>query len=729
MRIQTLLRCLAGLGFLSGTFVLTGCPEDGGRPNGSTCEESTQCSSGLCYDGACLDPSADDDADGLLNGTEAALGTDPFAADSDGDGIDDLTEVGDDPNNPTDTDGDFVLGTNTLHDAVEPANRDTDGDCVFDQFDDESRDVTSEQAAKVCPADGVCGTDADGRSATCVAGVDGQAPLWTCDLSGVTGYDTGPDSACDGDDNDCDGRTDEDFVGDSTTCGAGACTGNGVTTCVDGVVVDSCMTDPAENDATCDGVDDDCDSMTDEDYVATDTTCGTGPCAATGTLACVNGMALDSCDPGVGADVDTTCNQVDDDCDAETDEDYVPEQTTCGQGACAATGVTACGASGIDDSCTAGTATSDDATCNGVDEDCDGVDDEDYLSVSTSCGAGACAGSGVTSCADGQLQDSCNAGTGAMMDADCDGVDDDCDNMTDEDYVPQSTTCGTGACSANGTTRCVMGDEQDSCAPGEPLSTTDATCDGVDDDCSGDPDEDYPATATTCGTGPCSANGVLTCVDGQPDDGCEPGVGAMTDTTCNNIDDDCNSRTDDGYIAPSTTCGVGMCAATGSSVCLEGDTEDTCMPGTPQCGSRMCGSDGCGGVCGRCDPPPAVCVNVACDDGGQCVQSVPGGCYIDGNCYSDGDLNPSNGCQVCRRASAFAWSGVSADVACTDDNNGCTDDFCDGAGACAHLDSPNLTACDDGDDTTFGDMCTGGRCVTFEQRLEPLLGSFSNSYR
>ena len=51
---------------------------------------------------------ADPDGDGLTNGEEEELGTDPDNPDTDGDGLDDYTEVhetGTDPTNP-DTDGD-----------------------------------------------------------------------------------------------------------------------------------------------------------------------------------------------------------------------------------------------------------------------------------------------------------------------------------------------------------------------------------------------------------------------------------------------------------------------------------------------------------------------------------------------------------------------------------------------------------------------------------------------
>ncbi|MCB9745509.1 MAG: putative metal-binding motif-containing protein [Alphaproteobacteria bacterium] len=62
----------------------------------------------------------DDDGDGLSNGEEADLGTDPNDADSDDDGIPDGAEVGD-PGAPYDTDGDGTI------DALDP---DDDGDGI-----------------------------------------------------------------------------------------------------------------------------------------------------------------------------------------------------------------------------------------------------------------------------------------------------------------------------------------------------------------------------------------------------------------------------------------------------------------------------------------------------------------------------------------------------------------------------------------------------------------------
>jgi hypothetical protein len=189
-------------------------------------------------------------------------------------------------------------------------------------------------------------------------------------------------------------------------------------------------------------VDEDCSGATDEDYVSTATSCGVGACASTGTTSCVSGSVVDSCTAGTPATNDSICNGLDDDCDGATDEEYVSVGTTCGVGACASTGTTSCAAGSVVDSCTAGTPAADDATCNGLDEDCSGAADEDYISTATSCGVGACASTGTTSCVSGSVVDSCTAGAPAADDATCNGLDDDCDTATDEEYVSVATTCG-----------------------------------------------------------------------------------------------------------------------------------------------------------------------------------------------------------------------------------------------------------------------------------------------
>jgi glucose/arabinose dehydrogenase len=189
---------------------------------------------------------------------------------------------------------------------------------------------------------------------------------------------------------------------------------------------------------------------------------------------------------------DISCDGVDDDCDGTPDDDYVSVETSCGIGGCSNTGATSCVNGEVEDSCTPGNPAPDDSSCNGVDDNCNGANDEDYISVPTACGVGACVSSGATSCVNGNVQDSCTPGSPSPDDATCNGVDDDCNGTNDEDYVSVVTNCGIGACGANGATSCVNGGVQDSCIPGIP-APNDSTCNNIDDDCDGPIDEEVPS--------------------------------------------------------------------------------------------------------------------------------------------------------------------------------------------------------------------------------------------
>ena len=95
----------------------------------------------------------DSDNDGLSNDEEASIGTNPNNQDSDGDGILDADEVGDDINNPIDTDSDGII------DALDSNILDSDMDGVVDQLDPANTNP--------CVPDntiGLCDTDGDGIS-------------------------------------------------------------------------------------------------------------------------------------------------------------------------------------------------------------------------------------------------------------------------------------------------------------------------------------------------------------------------------------------------------------------------------------------------------------------------------------------------------------------------------------------------------------------------------------
>ena len=103
-----------------------------------------------------------------------------------------------------------------------------------------------------------------------------------CDVSGSLTEQTDVE-ACDGADNDCDGRVDENLEMAGAACQSdaeGLCK-PGHEVCDGGVVVCASTLEPA--DESCDGADNDCDGSTDETFAAAEQACETellGGCKA-----------------------------------------------------------------------------------------------------------------------------------------------------------------------------------------------------------------------------------------------------------------------------------------------------------------------------------------------------------------------------------------------------------------------------------------------------------------
>lgn len=106
-----------------------------------------------------------------------------------------------------------------------------------------------------------------------------------------------------------------------------------------------------------------------------------------------------------------------------------------------------------------------------------------------------------------------------ISEADCNGDDDDCDGQVDEDFLITTLACGNGACRVNGSLECRNGSVDLQCPPG-PTPTPEVR-DGIDNDCDGQVDECDPAQAEVY-------DGVDNDCDGQIDE-CNPG---QTDFWC-----------------------------------------------------------------------------------------------------------------------------------------------------------------------------------------------------
>lgn len=81
------------------------------------------------------------------------------------------------------------------------------------------------------------------------------------------------------------------------------------------------LINPGAEDSNCNGIDEDCDGTADEGYVTTTSTCGSGACEATGQNICQSGTVVDTCTPGLPAEsFELSCNDnKDNDCDGFTD--------------------------------------------------------------------------------------------------------------------------------------------------------------------------------------------------------------------------------------------------------------------------------------------------------------------------------------------------------------------------------------------------------------------------
>ena len=333
-------------------------------------------------------------------------------------------------------------------------------------------------------------------------------------------------------------------------------------------------------------------------------------------------LAGSSCVPVASTDV--TCNGIDDNCNGTVDEGYVAVATSCGVGACAATGSQTCVSGALINSCAPSAPAAGDATCDGIDNNCNGSVDEGYVATATSCGVGACGATGVQACVSGALVNTCAPSAPAASDASCDGIDNNCNGSTDEGYVVTPTTCGLGACANNGTQTCVSGSLVNTCTP-RAASPTDATCNNFDDDCNGTRDEDFVATPTTCGVGSCGSFGSTLCSSGHIVDTCLPGVPAANDATCNGRDNDCNGQVDEDFASTPTTCGINACTGTGATSCAAGTVTNSCLP------LSNCEAD-CGNATDDDNDGFTDCTDFDCDGVGACDSTVGDDCDADTDC-------------------------------------------------------------------------------------------------
>ncbi|MBK9264463.1 MAG: hypothetical protein IPM54_32325 [Polyangiaceae bacterium] len=304
-----------------------------------------------------------------------------------------------------------------------------------------------EQVDEDCPC-------IDGQTQDCYSGpmntsgvgacIGGQQ---TCNLAGEWGPCMGEvlpgTETCNNVDDDCNGLVDD--MG-TTSCGVGAC-GATVLVCENGQMNSCVPGNPSPE--LCDGLDNDCDQLVDETYPGKGSACDTGvpgACAA-GKTDCLMGAPMCVQDVMPTTEI---CNGVDDDCNGMADDNIAGTGTACGTGLAGvcSQGTYSCKFNVID--CHPDIPASPEM-CNGLDDDCDGVTDEDDPQGGAVCMTGM---PGI--CATGI--EHCNGGAIACVPDSlgnpelCNGLDDNCDGMVDENNPGGNAACGCG-----GTTQCQSG--------------------------------------------------------------------------------------------------------------------------------------------------------------------------------------------------------------------------------------------------------------------------------
>ncbi len=261
---------------------------------------------------------------------------------------------------------------------------------------------------------------------------------------------------------------------------------------------------------------------------------------------------------------------------------------------------------------------------------------------------------GPLSCDDGNpcTDDVCDPAAGCVH-TDNSGPCDDGNPCTASDTCTEGLCVGHSGCEDGLPCTDDIANPADNCACSNPVSSQGTAC----------VDGNRCTLGTICdglggGLGDCGGGIALNCDDGNPctDDSCDPALGCVHTDNAAGCDDGIACTTSD-------TCGAGRCRG----------------------GARLDCDDG------------NICTDDSCDDATGCVHAYNFNPCDDGTVCTTGD--------TCWLGACYAGALLNCN-----DNNPCTDDSCDPATGCMHVN--NTRACDDGNACTVDDTCAGGLCLS-----------------
>jgi hypothetical protein len=534
----------------------------------------------------------------------------------------------------------------------------------------------------------------------------------------------------------------------------------------------------------CDGIDNDCDGMVDEKLGGGECSVESDAGVCFGTLVCQEGVEI--CDATIPTD--EVCDGIDNNCDGEVDEGF-PDTNGNGIPDCAELDSDEDGLPDVTDNCPlVANPGQEDYEQDGVGDLCDDDDDNDGAPDAEDC-------------------EPMNDTVFPAKEEKCNGYDDNCDDEVDEGY-PDSNGDGTADCMEDDSDGDAVFDYEDNCpdvanpgqqnsdddelgdacdddddnddtvdsedcAPTDPEINPDAleVCDGIDNDCNDETDEGYP-DSNSDGIADCmepdsDEDGLFNYEDNCPDianplqedfdndeqgdvcDDDDDGDGtvdgedcAPMDVTipgeeiCDQVDNDCDGLVDQNTDGNGCTIENELGTCLGVDHCIEGQLVcDAAVPAVEVCDGtdNDCNGDTDEGLgdttcgLGECVHTVANCLNgdlAICDPlEGSLDEACDG---LDNDC--NGDTDEGLGDTTCGlgECAHTVANCVDGEVVICDPLEGSLDEVCDGLDNDCNGESDEAlgdTTCGLGECTHSVANCVNGEVVV----CDPLEGSLDEA--